>query len=95
MAFTSHTPGFHLAIRLRVGWRLCDGPLGQLLRHIFWPRRSVLRTAGGWLGQVASDAVQQMFPLREAGADTHACAHVTHSHARTDTNVLCSSYQQR
>lgn len=101
VAFPSHTPGFHLVIRLRVRWRLWDGPLGQLLAQIFWLLRPLLRTAGGSLGQVASDTLQQMFPPREAGADTHftihthTCAHLTHSHARRDTNVLCSSYQQR
>lgn len=50
------------------------------------------------LGQVASDTLQQMFPPREAGADTHTH---TFCHWRmfaylftclhTDTNVLCSS----
>lgn len=68
-------PGLGSAIRLRVRWRLWAGALGQLLLHIFWLQPWLLWTVAGWPRQVAPDTLQQMFPLREAGADTHLIIH--------------------
>lgn len=43
-------------------------------------------------GQVASDAPQQMFPLREAGADTHF---VIHTRVCTCDSLACQNRHKR
>lgn len=75
-AYPSHMPGLHLVMQLRVRWRLWAAALGQLLLHIFWLQPWLLWTVDGSPGQVAPDTLQQMFPLREAGADTYFIIHM-------------------
>lgn len=85
----SHLARQALVMGLRVRWRAAGRTVGAAAApHLL---AAALAPA---LGQVASDALQQMFPLREAGADTHfiihtrLCAHVTHWHARTHKRLV-------